>query len=70
MGRKKFYSTETEIIDKQKIQGLGDWLEQKVTEPLGIKPVVEAVTKAFGIKDCGCNKRKQILNDLVPFKEE
>jgi hypothetical protein len=45
----------------KKIKGLGDAIE-KVTTVTGIKKVVDTVSKAIG-KDCGCNKRKEALNN-------
>jgi hypothetical protein len=44
-----------------KSKGLGDTIE-KITTATGVKNVVEKVSKATG-KDCGCNKRKEILNN-------
>jgi len=44
-----------------KSQGLGDTIE-KITTATGIKKVVEKVAEATG-KECGCNKRKEILNN-------
>ena len=49
-----------------KSKGLGDSIE-KITKATGIKKVVNAVNKATG-KDCGCNKRKQTLNRMFPYK--
>ena len=49
----------------QPMRGLGDLVE-RVTEKTGIKSLVEKVTG----KDCGCNKRRDILNKLVPFRGE
>jgi len=53
---------------KPRIQGLGDAVE-RVTELTGIKSVVDKVSKITG-RDCGCGKRKEALNKLVPFKQE
>ena len=50
--------------NQNKSKGLGDDIE-KITEATGIKKVVKW---AFG-EDCGCDERQEILNDLVPFKE-
>lgn len=44
-----------------KSQGLGDTIE-KITTATGIKKVVEKVAEATK-KECGCNKRKEILNN-------
>ena len=44
-------------------KGLGDTIE-KITKATGIKKVIETVT---GKKDCGCNKRKQNLNERFPY---
>ena len=41
-------------------------LEEKITKATGIKKVVETVSKVTG-KDCGCNKRKDKLNELFPY---
>ena len=47
-------------------KGLGDTIE-KITEITGVKKVVEKVT---GKKDCGCNKRKEKLNKMFPYKNK
>lgn len=49
-----------------KSKGLGDSIE-KFTKATGIKKVVEATANAMG-KDCGCNKRKNKLNKMFPYK--
>ena len=48
-------------------KGLGDTVE-KFTRATGIKKAVDAVSKAVG-KDCGCNKRKDKLNKMFPYKK-
>ena len=50
---------------KRKSAGLGDSIE-KLTEVTGIKKVVEMFSEATGI-DCGCNERKEKLNNLFPY---
>ena len=52
---------------KKEIKGLGDIVE-KITESTGIKTIVEKTTQALGIEDCGCTRRKDYLNNLVPFQ--
>lgn len=52
----------------EKSKGLGDTVE-KFTTVTGIKKVVETVAKAAG-KDCGCNKRKDTLNRVFPYKQK
>ena len=49
---------------KKESKGLGDTIE-KITEVTGIKKVVEKVVG----KDCGCNKRKEKLNKILPYKK-
>ena len=49
----------------RQMQGLGDAIEA-VTEATGVKAVVEKVVG----KDCGCGKRRDKLNEMVPFKKE
>lgn len=55
------------VIYRSKSKGLGDTIE-KITKVTGVKKVVEAIADATG-KDCGCNKRKEKLNELFPYKE-
>jgi len=53
----------------RKSKGLGDSIE-KFTEATGIKKAVEVVTKAVGIEDCGCEKRKLKLNEWWPYSRK
>ena len=55
-------------MEKNRSKGLGDTVE-KITKATGIKSIVDAVNKARGVKDCGCNKRKGILNRAFPYKK-
>ena len=50
-----------------KSRGLGDSIE-KITETTGLKTLMDIATKAVGIEDCGCNKRKAWLNKQFPYK--
>jgi hypothetical protein len=49
-----------------KSKGLGDSIA-KVTHALGIDRVAEAVAKLAGAPGCGCEERKQYLNELFPY---
>jgi len=51
-----------------KSKGLGDDIE-KFTKATGIKSLSELAFKAVGFKDCGCNKRKDWLNQQFPYKK-
>ena len=53
-------------VNKMKSKGLGDSIE-KFTKATGIKKAVKATANAMG-KDCGCNKRKNKLNKMFPYK--
>ena len=53
--------------NKMKSKGLGDTVE-KITTITGIKRIVDKVAEATG-KDCGCNKRKEALNKIMPYKK-
>lgn len=46
--------------------GLGDTIA-KVTHAVGLDKVAESVAKAVGKEDCGCNKRREKLNELFPY---
>ena len=52
----------------QKMTGLGDLVEAATTVT-GVKAATNAVAKATG-RDCGCKKRRDALNRLVPFRKE
>jgi hypothetical protein len=52
---------------KRKAKGLGDTIEQ-FTEATGIKAGVEKLAQAIGW-DCGCDARKEKLNQLFPYKK-
>ena len=52
-------------MEKNKSKGLGDTVA-KITKATGIKKVVDKVSKITG-KDCGCDKRKETLNELFPY---
>ena len=54
-------------LPNQKSQGLGDTIEN-FTRITGIKSLVQMGTRAIGKKDCGCNKRKETLNKVFPYK--
>ena len=60
--RKKRLPAKTE---PQRMRGAGDLVEQ-VTKRTGIKALVDKVTG----NRCGCGKRRDILNKLIPFRGE
>ena len=47
-------------------KGLGDSIE-RFAQATGIKKIVDTVSKVTG-KDCGCGKRKEMLNKKFPYK--
>ena len=49
-------------------EGLGDAIEKHITKPLGIKKAVDTVFDAMGA-DCGCEERKQKLNEIFPSRK-
>ena len=54
-------------MKKKKSIGLGDTIH-KIAVALGIKKVVDKVSEATG-KDCGCGKRRDTLNRIIPYKK-
>ncbi len=60
-------SDQNQLNENQESKGLGDTIA-KMTNAVGLDKVAEAVAKAVGKEDCGCNKRKQKLNDMFPYK--
>ena len=55
-------------ITRKRLAGLGAVVEA-VTKATGVKSAVEAIAKATG-KDCGCGRRRDKLNKLVPFRRD
>jgi len=54
---------------KKKSEGLGDDIA-KLTNLLYLDRLAKEVAKLFGQEDCGCDRRKDKLNKLVPYKKE
>jgi hypothetical protein len=52
---------------KQESQGLGDTIA-KITNFFGIDKVADAVAKLAGAEGCGCNERREMLNQLFPYE--
>jgi len=52
--------------ENKKSKGLGDSIE-KITKTTGIKKVVEILEEKFDF-NCGCEKRKEILNKIFPYR--
>ncbi len=50
----------------QPSEGLGDTIA-KITHYTGISKLTEVITDALGIEDCGCNGRREDLNNLHPY---
>jgi hypothetical protein len=51
-------------MERKKSKGLGDTIE-KITTATGIKKLVEIFVDG---KDCGCEQRKEKLNELFPYR--
>jgi hypothetical protein len=54
---------------KKKSEGLGDDIA-KLTNLLYLDRLAKEVAKLFGQEDCGCDRRKDKLNELVPYKKQ
>jgi len=63
--RTKAYKECKKAKEENKMKGAGDLVE-KVTKATGIKAGVDYLSKKFGV-DCGCETRKEWLNELLPF---
>lgn len=59
---------QTQLNEDQESKGLGDTIA-KVTHAVGLDKVAETVAKAVGKEDCGCNKRRQKLNEIFPYRK-
>lgn len=52
----------------KKSRGLGDTVA-KLTHFTGIDKLAERVAKAFGKEDCGCERRRDKLNEIIPYNK-
>ena len=55
-------------MKSEKSKGLGDTID-KFTRATGIHSLAQMGAKMVGKKDCGCNKRKETLNKMFPYKK-
>lgn len=53
----------------QPSRGLGDTVA-KITGATGLDKLAEAAAKLVGKEDCGCKRRQEKLNELVPYKNK
>ena len=51
-----------------KSKGLGDSIA-KITKATGLNSLAQMGANMLGKKDCGCNKRKETLNKVFPYKK-
>ena len=54
--------------NKNKSKGLGDSIA-KITKATGLNSLAQMGANMLGKKDCGCNKRKETLNKVFPYKK-
>jgi hypothetical protein len=54
---------------KQDSIGLGDTIA-KITHFFGIDVLAEKIAKLIGKEDCGCTRRKDKLNKIIPYKKK
>ena len=52
-----------------KAQGLGDTIA-KITKFTYIDKLVDKIAHALGYEDCGCTRRKTLLNKLFPYTKK
>ena len=55
--------------ENQPSEGLGDTVA-KVTEFLMLDKLAQQLTEVMGKKDCGCDRRRQKLNQMFPYKNK
>ena len=54
--------------NNRKPRGLGDSIA-KITKATGLNSLAQMGANMLGKKDCGCNKRKEVLNKAFPYKK-
>lgn len=50
-------------------KGLGDTLKE-IFDKTGVTIVFQKVKSELNIEDCGCDKRREALNKLFPYKNQ
>jgi len=55
------------MATESKSQGFGDDFE-KLAKALKMDKLAKAAATAMGKEDCGCQKRKEALNNMFPYK--
>tara|TARA_R100001594_G_scaffold4587_3_gene15730 strand:- start:19356 stop:19580 length:225 start_codon:yes stop_codon:yes gene_type:complete len=55
-------------IKVEKSKGLGDTIE-KFTHMTGLNTLADMTAKFIGKDDCGCDKRRDKLNEMFPYKK-
>jgi hypothetical protein len=50
-------------------KGLGDSIA-KITHFFGIDKLAEKFANLLGKEDCGCERRKDKLNNIIPYKNK
>ncbi len=55
--------------EKKTSEGLGDTIA-KVTEFLMIDQLAQKLAEAMGEEDCGCERRREKLNEIFPYKNK
>ena len=53
----------------QDSEGFGDTIAY-LTNLLKLDKAVKSVTEAMGIEDCGCEGRREKLNEMFPYKKD
>jgi len=53
----------------KKAEGLGDTVA-KITNATGLDVFAHKVAKMLGKEDCGCDRRRKKLNELVPYDKK
>ena len=49
-------------------KGLGDTIA-RVTHATGLDRLAQKIAEARGKSDCGCKRRQEYINQLIPYKK-
>ena len=55
--------------DDKESKGLGDTIA-KLAKFVGFDKIADKIAKLFGKEDCGCNRRREKLNKIVPYNKK
>lgn len=55
-------------MNNEEIKGLGDDIA-RITKLTRLDRLASKIAKVFGKEDCGCDQRREIMNEMFPYRK-